>query len=121
MPPVCKFVVWGPPVGKGRPRVTKRGTFTPKRTRQYESAVRNCAAFALSAPHTERWPRDRRYRLHVAFTGRSDGDNVFKSVADALEGVAYDNDRQVDEGSHERMRAKYPCTEVTIEVLGSDP
>lgn len=108
------FTVAGPPVGKARPRVTKRGTFTPERTRCYEAAIRNVASLMVSRD----WPTDRRYRLHVGFTGRSDGDNVFKSVADALEGIFYANDRQVDEGSHKRISAvPHPRTVITIEVL----
>lgn len=109
---ICKFTIAGKPVGKKRPRVTKNGTFTPKETRAYERTVRNFATLMLGRD----WPIDRRYRLHVAFTGRSDGDNVFKSVADGLEGVAYANDRQVDKGSHERISGS-PRTEITIEVL----
>ena len=109
---ICKFAIAGPPRGKQRPRVTKNGTFTPKETRQYERAIRDFARLMLGRD----WPIWGRYRLHVAFTGRSDGDNVFKSVADGLEGVAYANDRQIDKGSHERITGR-PRTEITLEVL----
>ena len=36
------FTVPGVPQGKGRPRVTRNGTFTPKKTRDYEKKVRDC-------------------------------------------------------------------------------
>lgn len=117
LPLSLQFEVLGPPVGKQRARVFQRGgktrAVTPLRTRQYEAAVRGRAFFAVC----KSWPLDRRYKLHVAFTGRCDVDNVFKSVADALEGVLYANDRQIDKGSHERLRGGAPRTVITCEVL----
>lgn len=111
---IYRFTVIGPPRGKERPRVTRYGTFTPKRTKQYEHAVKLVARMLL--PHD--WPMDRSYRLHVAFTGRSDVDNVLKAVADALQGVCYINDRQVAKSMVERLPpSKPPRTEITIEVL----
>lgn len=110
---ILSFVVLGPPVGKERPRVTPRGTFTPSKTRKYEATVKGMAQL-----HTPKgWPLDGRYRLHVKFTGRCDGDNVRKSVADALEGVCYHNDRQIDIGSDERLRTLPARTEILVEVL----
>ena len=37
-----QFTVPGVPVGKGRPRVTRYGTYTPEKTRAYEEKVRLC-------------------------------------------------------------------------------
>ena len=36
----AEFVVHAAPTGKARPRVTKFGTYTPKKTRQYEDLVK---------------------------------------------------------------------------------
>ena len=36
----AEFIIPGPPKGKGRPRVTRRGTYTPKATEEYEQYVR---------------------------------------------------------------------------------
>lgn len=36
------FTVHGKPQGKGRPRVTSHGTYTPEKTKQYEELVRWC-------------------------------------------------------------------------------
>lgn len=111
---IFSFTVLGPARGKERPRVTPRGTYTPKRTREYERAVKLVAR--MLRPHD--WPLDRRYRLHVAFTGRCDVDNVLKAVADALQGVCYENDRQVQHSAVERLPEKNPArTEIRIEVL----
>lgn len=115
-----RFTVQGPPVGKQRARVFRdRDTgkiiaATPKRTREYERAVKFVARLLL--PHG--WPTDRSYRLRVAFTGRSDVDNVFKAVADALQGVCYANDRQITAAGCERLPERDPArTEILIEVL----
>jgi len=114
VPLILQFTVLGPPVGKERPRVTPHGTYTPKRTRMYEATIYGMAQ--LRVPRD--WPLDARYWLHVGFTGRCDGDNVRKAVADALEGVCYHNDRQIDKGSDERITGT-PRTEITIEVLAA--
>ena len=34
------FTIHAAPVGKARPRVTSHGTYTPKKTRDYEQLVR---------------------------------------------------------------------------------
>ena len=34
------FIVPGQPIPKGRPRVTRFGTYTPKRTQQFEASIR---------------------------------------------------------------------------------
>lgn len=39
-----RFFVDGRPVPKGRPRVTRHGTYTPKSTREYEAAIRAARA-----------------------------------------------------------------------------
>ena len=36
------FIIPGPPKGKGRPRVTRHGTYTPKATVEYENYIRKC-------------------------------------------------------------------------------
>ena len=43
------FVVYGPPQGKGRPRISKfSGVFTPQKTVSYESAVVFAAGNAMN-------------------------------------------------------------------------
>lgn len=46
---ILSFEVPGQPVAKARPRVTRRGTYTPKRTRDYERAVGEAALVAWAA------------------------------------------------------------------------
>lgn len=113
------FKVLGPPVGKQRARVYRdrnTGKFkavTPEKTRKYEQAIRSVARLLLPRG----WPLNRRYRLHVGFTGRCDGDNVRKAVQDSIQGVCFHNDRQVDKGSEERLTDGPPRTEILVEVL----
>ena len=37
-----ELLIPGDPVGKGRPRVTRHGTFTPRRTKDYERKIFEC-------------------------------------------------------------------------------
>lgn len=107
-----EFVVPGKPVAKGRPRFTRAGggrAFTPAKTVNYEALVAICAQQAgvrpLSGPvflsvlavwkcpeseHQKRKPAVERWKD----TG-ADSDNVLKIVGDALNGIAYADDRQV--------------------------
>lgn len=93
----------GPPVPKGRPRVTRFGTYTPDRTREYETRVREAA---IEAVRTVDWPTKAEYTLHIAvYRERRVGDAVNFAVAiqDALQGVCYDNDKRVKRLEVERF------------------
>lgn len=113
-----RFWVPGTPQGKGRARVSVRGgharSYTPARTRVYESAIADAARAAgidlappgvplavtvdawFSIPRS--WPR-RRAKDALSSGGwvlsRPDVDNVAKSVLDALLGILYADDAQV--------------------------
>lgn len=87
------FTVPTRPVGKQRPRVYRGRAVTPKRTRDYEEAVALYARGAGVKPISgqvsltvDLFYDDRRHR---------DIDNAIKSIQDALEGIAYANDRQI--------------------------
>jgi Holliday junction resolvase RusA-like endonuclease len=112
------FVVYGNPVGKGRPRATSRGGFvrmyTDAKTLGFESAVADEARIAmrewqafntpmqlqLSAyyPIPKSWSKKKR---QMAMDGeihpqvKPDLDNVMKAVLDAMNGVVYVDDSQV--------------------------
>ena len=106
------FTVPGVPQGKGRPRVTRNGTFTPKKTRDYEKKVRECyiadggQMFPDDTPLSANIiavfpiPTSLSKRKRALFNGRShckkpDADNVAKAILDALNGVAYRDDSAV--------------------------
>lgn len=136
-----RFQIPGEPVAKGRPRARvlpsgHAGVYTPKRTASFEQKVRDCAlAAGICEPlegalqvhvvaHWE-WPRSKwRKREPLRPCWRGDGpdaDNVAKAICDALNGVAYLDDRQVARLVVEKHRAAQgePArTVVVIETLG---
>lgn len=130
---ILKFKIPGKAVGKGRPRVTRRGTYTPKNTVQYMNDVRNAygnryyfgneavfmevvAYFPIPKSATKKAIRAIA-DMDYLYTHKPDGDNVLKAVKDALNGIAYTDDACVVYESCLRKYAKpgeLPRTEVTI-------
>lgn len=92
---VVRFEVPGEPRSKGRPRVTQRGTYTPKETLVAERIVRD----AWRATGKE--PFQFQLLVEIDFYNgnkrRRDLDNMAKLVLDALNKEAYDDDNQVVE------------------------
>jgi crossover junction endodeoxyribonuclease RusA len=117
---LATFTIWGDPLPKGRPRFGKGRAYTPARTRAYETAVVD--AFELACPLWE--PVIDHIRVeadfHRATKRRVDVDNLAKSLTDALNGVAYDDDEQIAELSVARSYgAKDNArTEVRLYLLG---
>ena len=116
------FTVRGPPVGKQRPRVTARGTYTPEETLDDE-----CEGFAAAlvagvragsgpvAVSIRIWPPAR----------RGDVDNWLKSVLDGLaRAPVLDGDdwTRVRRASAEvvAVDARHPRVEVTVTMLEVD-
>lgn len=112
MEQVVTFTVYGRPVPKGRPRVTRHGTYTPKSTQIFENAVRaawlECGekpfedGEALEVmvnayfPIPSGTPKRKRDGLHLTpYLKRGDIDNIIKAVLDALNGYAYKDDSAV--------------------------
>ena len=114
------FVVAGPPQPKQRARSGKGNRhYTPAETVRYERAVK--AVASLTRPPS--WRTDGEYHLFVVayFADRRprDVDNVVKSVSDALNKVAFDDDNQVVRVSAEKhMGDTVPRTEVTVTWMG---
>lgn len=110
--PEISFTVGGKPKGKARPRFTRTGhTYTPKTTRDYETAIRVKCIEAMHGmkPFSGRvevlisasfevpksWPKAKREAYHKYTPGRPDVDNVVKAVLDACNGIAFYDDAQV--------------------------
>lgn len=111
-----RFSVPGEPVGKGRPRFTKSGhTYTPQKTRDYEEFIRNCfylqngsMRFCENIPlnisidaccaipkNASKKKREAMINGQILPTKKPDVDNITKIVLDALNGVAYYDDKQI--------------------------
>ena len=115
---IINFKVDGAAVPKQRPRISGRRAYTPKRTKDYEERVLNefCSsyrgfypAFGKDVPvwvciHIiqaipKSWSKKKRARAEAGEIfplGRNgDIDNIAKSILDALNGFAYEDDCQV--------------------------
>jgi Holliday junction resolvase RusA-like endonuclease len=131
------FTVPGEPRGKGRPRVTKNGTYTDSETKAYEEKI---IAYYRKAFGGHKWPdgafisvkvvayypipkRATKAQLAAMQAGtlfpsrKPDIDNVLKVVLDALNGVAYKDDSKVVCVEAEKKYSFEPRLE--IEVKGS--
>jgi len=129
------FWLRGQPIGKGRPRFTRQGrAYTPAKTKDYEHRLAAVASDAMidikQDPITvpcklhvlaqfeipKSWPKKRREAATrgEVYPGKPDIDNIVKIVADALNGVCFEDDAQVIEVV---ARKKYgdPVVLVTVE------
>ena len=108
-----KFTVWGDPRGKGRPRFTMRGhAFTDAVTVEYEGKVKRAwkqenfyciedvpttiiinAFFRVPVSLSK---KKRAALFGTAYLHKPDCDNVAKIILDALNGLAYQDDRQIN-------------------------
>lgn len=113
---MVKFTVPGKPVGKQRPRFSRTlvgvRTYTPRKTQEYEDLVRisykavskrklegaiSATIYGYFEPPKSVSKKERAKMLsgEVSYTKKIDSDNLAKSILDALNGVAYDDDSQV--------------------------
>lgn len=127
-----EFIVPGEPIGKARPRVTRHGTFTPKKTRQYEELIRSC----WLKQSGERFPDDVPIRMRVdAYFSvpkslskirrmeligephhkRPDIDNVCKIVQDACNDHAYKDDSRIYQVTASKFYAEIPMVKIVFE------
>lgn len=105
----------GEPAPKRRPRVSRRGTYTPEQTVIAEEAI----GWGLKAAGCR--PLDGPVRVEIrAYCRRldTDVDNIAKLVLDACNGIAWQDDRQVAElHVWVERRAERPRTELVIEQI----
>ena len=88
-----RFVVPGEPLSKARPRVTKRGTYTPKSTLEQEKRVLGEWLALGTTPFIYQVVID--IDFYNATKHRRDIDNMAKLVLDALNKYAFEDDYQV--------------------------
>ena len=143
---MIQFTYHGEAVGKGRPRVTRRGgfvqTYTPPKTRAFEEAIK----FEFMAGNSDPMPVYPKGEPLVAYitvyeaipksytkkqrklidegklypTKKPDCDNILKAVLDALNGCAYEDDSQVVHATISKAYADEPSVIVNIMGWGED-
>ena len=111
-----EFIVKGDPVGKQRPRFNgkTRTTYTPRKTKHYETLIRKAyedtggsiqdgyislsldVYFAIPKSYTKGKRLACQHNINRP-AKKPDIDNTLKVVLDALNGVAYEDDKQVVE------------------------
>jgi Holliday junction resolvase RusA-like endonuclease len=101
----------GEPTSKGRPRVTRRGTFTPKETlaaeRKLQWELKAIAPRLKPDTHS-------RFGIQIVFSTKSfrkDADNLLKLVLDSFNKKIWNDDNQIDEMQVRMLRgALVPST-----------
>lgn len=107
------------PLGKARPRVTKRGTYMPIKYSKWKAEFGMRAKLAWAPFHPITGPFSMRI-IFGTLTGkmRSDLDNAFASVADALQDAGLiANDRDCRHLSARLIVTKQPGISVEVEPM----
>ena len=111
------FTIPGKAVPKGRPRVVSGRTYTPKRTKEYEDRVKVLSLVARQSSRSGILEGPIGITLGIYGRIRGDLDNIAKSLLDGMNGVLYEDDRQVRSLSVERYDSEDPHVDVSVEVL----
>lgn len=135
-----KFIVEGEPVGKGRPRFVRTcnggRAVTPQKTRYYEEVVRmeywwQCRAkfidtdilkmhidayFSIPKSTSKKKTKEM-IEKRIRPAKKPDADNIIKAIADALNDVAYCDDKQIVDCSISKYYSDKPRVEVFISNL----
>ena len=135
-----KFTVYGKPVAKGRPRFSNRGGFvrsyTPEATINYENLVKlsfieqvedkkklegmvfaNIIAYFPIPKSTSKKNAELMRNGYIRHTKKCDCDNLAKSILDALNGIAYDDDSQICSLHVEKYYGDTPRVEVILKEM----
>lgn len=129
---MIRFEVPGEPVAKARPRITRYGAYTPEKTKNYETLVKELFAIKHGQTLLEgelgiklklffKIPKStskKRKKLmedkELRPIKRPDLDNCLKSITDALNGLAYKDDSQIVSATIEKYYSEKPRAEVNI-------
>lgn len=122
-------------MGKQRPRFGNGRTYTPKKTVDYEKAVKKAfseiydgqqldgairmyvKAFFSIPKSTSKKNRQLMIDGDIRPTKKPDIDNIWKIVADALNEIAYHDDAYVVSATCDKFYSEEPRIEITIDGL----
>ncbi|WP_238884471.1 RusA family crossover junction endodeoxyribonuclease [Clostridium sp. YIM B02551] len=124
----------GEPKGKGRPRLGKNVTYTPKDTVEYENLVKLCfyqseykklegeikatiKAYYSIPKSASKKNRSLMEQNLIRPTKKPDLDNVAKIILDSLNKLAYDDDSQVVVLVIEKFYSDNPRVVVSLDAL----
>ena len=125
------FILYGEPRGKERPRVANGHAYTPPKTREYEEALRlawlqerhgfytgnvkmRVIAYYKIPKSASKAEKCRMANGEISPTRKPDCDNVLKIVSDALQGLAYPDDKQIHAMMIEKKYSYVPRVEVWL-------
>jgi len=121
-----KFTVYGKPQGKARPRFTRQGrAYTPKNTVDYETQIRQAYIAAGGTLISDTEPilicitacfKKAKTNKMESPTLKPDADNIAKAVCDALNGIAYKDDKQITCLTVDKVWAEDGIERVEIDV-----
>ena len=140
-----RFTVYGEPKAKGRPRVSVRKSgdgertfaraYTPKQTVIYENLVRTTYQQMVGAVKLEgeisadivgvfpipksisKKKRQMMINKEILHTKKIDCDNLAKIILDSLNGIAYEDDKQVVRLYVEKIYGEHPRVEVELKEV----
>ncbi len=124
-------------MAKARPRVTRRGTYTPAKTGEYEGQVALAARLAMGGhapfngplcarvevclPVPRSWSKKKQAAAlagDLLPTSRPDLDNVVKAALDGCAGVVFLDDAQVVECAALKSYSPTPKLVITVAPMG---
>ena len=137
----ARFVVYGEPQGKGRPKFSKVGdhvkTRTPDQKVIYENLIKTehrsqcnglqfpdqaqldmrVMAFYQMPSSVSKKKRQQMLDQKIRPTKKPDADNILKVVADSLNQIAYRDDAQIVDTQVRKFYSDRPRIEVLIRVV----
>lgn len=133
---MIQLTIPGEPVAKSRPRMTRSGfVYTPKKTLNYETLIKelfiikypdfqplegpvrmNISAW-LKIPKTSKRKTEAMQSGEIRPTKKPDMSNILKSIEDALNNLAYQDDKQIVKIEIEKRYSTRPRIELIIEDI----
>lgn len=142
---MLKFDILGEPCAQGRPRFTTisghASAYDPPKSKNYKAYVKALAQEAIlkqgwkytelpisvkiTCSLTVPASKSKKFKAgalsgHLLPVKRPDVDNLFKTITDALSGLAYKDDKQIVFATISKLYGEEPKTHVELRVMGAD-